>query len=150
MIKISETLQILKDNLQILESDLNIEQINAAMEWIKANPTKLDRGIINQCKLINYNNFFEQQSISLKERAKLCQNNLAKQLFSIMEKKQSNLCVAVDLVESEKILQLINDIGPYICLLKTHIDIINNYEANFILKLKELAKKFEFLIFEDR
>ena len=150
MIKICEALQILKNNLEMLESDLNIEQINEAIEWIKTNPAMLDRSIINQCQLINYNNFFRQPSVGLKERAKLCQNDLAKQLFLIMEKKQSNLCVAVDLVESEKILQLINNIGPYICLLKTHIDIINNYEANFILKLKELAKKFEFLIFEDR
>lgn len=67
-----------------------------------------------------------------------------------MDQKKTNLCVAADLTKTSDILNLIEKIGPYICLLKTHIDIIEDFNENFINSLKSLSKKFNFLIMEDR
>ncbi|TID22599.1 hypothetical protein CANINC_003259 [Pichia inconspicua] len=68
-----------------------------------------------------------------------------------MEEKKSNLCASLDIATTSELLSILDTIGPYICLVKTHIDIISDftYEST-VLPLKELAKKHNFMIFEDR
>lgn len=41
-------------------------------------------------------------------------------------------------------------LGPYIAVLKTHIDILSDFSAETITGLKTLSEKHNFLIFEDR
>ena len=47
-------------------------------------------------------------------------------------------------------MQLIDRIGPYVCMVKTHVDIISDFSDDFVQKLTELAAKYKFIIFEDR
>ncbi len=49
----------------------------------------------------------------------------------------------------EKVLKLAENVGPYICLLKTHVDIIIDLNNEFINKLQIIANKYNFLIFAD-
>lgn len=89
--------------------------------------------------------------LSYAERAKLPNvHPLAAKLLNIMEEKSSNLCVSLDLTSSEELLQLADSLGPLVCILKTHVDILKDYTADFTQKLQALAEKHNFLIFEDR
>lgn len=84
------------------------------------------------------------------KRAKLTTNPLASKLLELMASKQTNLCLAADLKEIDAILELANVAGPHIAVLKTHVDIVEDFNENFILRLKELAKQHRFLLMEDR
>lgn len=88
--------------------------------------------------------------IPYEERAKLAVNPMAAKLFKLMTEKQSNLCVAADLKTPTEILNLAEAVGPFICVFKTHIDIMEDYNEHFIQQLQTIAKKHNFILFEDR
>lgn len=90
-------------------------------------------------------------NLSYTARAETHPSPLAQRLFRLMDQKKTNLCASFDVTNSEEFLSLIDKIGPYICLAKTHMDIIDDftYEGT-ITPLLALAKKHNFLIFEDR
>ncbi|XP_048339730.1 uridine 5'-monophosphate synthase [Sphaerodactylus townsendi] len=77
-------------------------------------------------------------------------HSLTARLFRLMEKKQSNLCLSADVTKSTELLGLAAALGPSICVLKTHIDILDDFTLEVIKELRELADQHEFLIFEDR
>ncbi|MFH4975793.1 hypothetical protein AB6A40_002502 [Gnathostoma spinigerum] len=65
-------------------------------------------------------------------------------------KKKTCLCVAADLTSCEAVLKLARVIAPYICALKLHVDIIDDFSKDFIRKLTEIARNNNFVILEDR
>ncbi|ORX57317.1 orotidine-5'-phosphate decarboxylase [Piromyces finnis] len=84
------------------------------------------------------------------ERAKVNDNACAKKLLELMDKKKTNLSVAIDVTKKDDIIRIADLLGPYICVLKTHIDIVEDFDMELVETLKQLAQKHEFLIFEDR
>lgn len=88
--------------------------------------------------------------LTYSQRASLCVNPTAKHLLTLMDTKQTNLCIAADVTTKEKLLKIADELGPKICVLKTHIDIIENFDADLITELQHLAEKHNFLLFEDR
>ncbi|CAG8599839.1 10919_t:CDS:2 [Ambispora gerdemannii] len=101
------------------------------------------------------------------------QNEVARMLLKIIEQKRTNLCVAIDLTKKRQVLEVIEKVGPYVCLIKeertnskdssgsikgklrfskakTHIDIIEDFDQGLIDELRILQERFNFLIFEDR
>ncbi|GAA99351.1 uncharacterized protein L969DRAFT_86588 [Mixia osmundae IAM 14324] len=84
------------------------------------------------------------------ERAKAHPHKLAKRLLTLMESKQTNLCVSVDVTTKTSFLRIVDAVGPYVCMIKTHIDILSDFDADLVQQLQRLSKKHDFLIFEDR
>lgn len=88
--------------------------------------------------------------LSYGERAILCKNAVTKRLLEIVAAKETNLALSADVTETRQLLKLADEIGPYICVLKTHIDELRDFDESTVNRLKELAVKHNFLIFEDR
>lgn len=84
------------------------------------------------------------------QRAGLCTNLTAKKLLNLMESKKTNLCIAADVIMKDELLKIADELGPYICVLKTHIDIIADFDSDLLIQLQRLSEKHNFLIFEDR
>ncbi|KAI9326996.1 orotidine-5'-phosphate decarboxylase [Obelidium mucronatum] len=84
------------------------------------------------------------------ERAKLHTNPSAQRLFALMEEKKSNLSASVDVTTKAELLRIAAALGPYIVVLKTHIDILSDFDNDTVVQLSSLAQQHNFLIFEDR
>ena len=119
------------------------------MNWIYANPLKVNDNIVNESKLLSICNK-TTKLLSFEERSKLSTHPLTKSLFGLMAKKRSNLCVAVDLTDSKAVLEMAKRVGESIVVLKLHIDTIDDFDNNFIEELKTIATEMDFFIFEDR
>lgn len=77
-------------------------------------------------------------------------NPTAKLLLEIMDRKQSNLCLSIDVTKKEQLLNIVDAVGPYLCVVKTHIDIVEDFDQDLIERLQRLSQQHDFLIFEDR
>ncbi|KID82656.1 orotidine 5'-monophosphate decarboxylase [Metarhizium guizhouense ARSEF 977] len=94
---------------------------------------------------------------------------VAKKLFRIADSKRSNLIISADFSDTDSLLKCADgkhmcacfvmdlltrplraELGPYIAVFKTHVDIIHDFSDKTVSGLKELAAKHDFLIFEDR
>ena len=92
----------------------------------------------------------KKKGLTFGERAQLCTNAVSRRLFEVMESKRSNLVLSADVTQSSTLLQLVDKVGPYVCAVKTHVDILEDFTPEFGSRLAELASKHDFLIFEDR
>jgi uridine monophosphate synthetase len=88
------------------------------------------------------------------QRSSFSTHPLSKYLLRLMDLKQSNLCLSADVSTAQQLLSLASACGPSIVLLKTHYDLISNWDyspsTGTAARLQALARKHGFLIFEDR
>ncbi|CCE66047.1 hypothetical protein TPHA_0O00780 [Tetrapisispora phaffii CBS 4417] len=90
-------------------------------------------------------------TLTYEQRAKTHPNKVASKLLNLMAEKKTNLSGSLDVRTTKELLRLADILGPYICVLKTHVDILDDFSYEGTIKpLKELAAKHKFLIFEDR
>ena len=75
---------------------------------------------------------------------------LATYLLSLISIKRSNLCVSADVHNTYELLNVAEEVGDFICVLKTHADIIDDWSAKTIRGLQEISRRKQFLLFEDR
>lgn len=140
-ISFSELINYLKN-----EGHITDEKSTEVLKWINSNHCAIPVALHNQLSLITRPSSWK----SYEDRARLCQNPLGKRLFELMKSKQSNLCVSADLTNCESILKLADLAGPHIVMLKTHVDIIDDFSMDFARRLRDLARNHNFILFEDR
>lgn len=122
--------------------------VQAVAKYIEGAQIKSDGSFMkNGTTVINE---LSRTGMTFEARADLAKCPVGKELMKLMASKKSTLCLAADLTKSEEILNLVEKAGPYICLLKTHVDIIEDFNENFVKSLQSLAKKHNFMIMEDR
>lgn len=133
----------LNKTLQVLHSHNKITAgiVDCVKAFLAANQFKVDQAQPEKPKA---------KSMTYEARAGVASHPLAKQLFNIMSAKSTNLAVSVDLTKSAEVLALVDKVGPHVCLVKTHVDIIEDFTQDFVTSLCQLAEKHSFLIFEDR
>ena len=130
LFKISEIVQLLEE-----ENLLTSEEVVRIQDFLAGNVVK----------------FEENKRRSYEEKLKNCEHSVSQKLLEIAIEKKSNLIASADVITTAELLQLADKIGPNIVALKTHIDIITDFDPDkTILPLKDLATKHNFLLMEDR
>ena len=95
--------------------------------------------------------FEEKKRASYETKLANAEHSVAKKLLEISLEKKSNLIVSADVITTQELLDLAEKVGPHIVALKTHIDIITDFDPDTtILPLKDLATKYNFMLMEDR
>jgi len=135
VLRFSQMLKILED-----EKMIDKETCDSIRKFLEKNQTGSKEEPAN----------LKPKHLPFPRRAEQCTNPLGAELFRLMENKKTNLCVAVDVTKKQELLDIADKVGDQICLLKTHIDIVEDFDQDLIIKLQDLAKKHNFLIFEDR
>ena len=95
--------------------------------------------------------FEEVRRATYEQKLDKIQHNISKKLLEISIAKKSNLIASADVITTEELHELAERVGPHIVALKTHIDIITDFDFDkTILPLRDIAEKHNFLIMEDR
>jgi orotidine 5'-phosphate decarboxylase subfamily 1 len=75
---------------------------------------------------------------------------MAKRYMTVACEKQSLVCLAADRNTMSGLFELLEQVGPYIAALKTHVDLIDDWSAKEWSKFCAAAEQNNLLIFEDR
>jgi len=117
------------------EGKISKEQLQLTLQFIQENQYQEPKPVVRKTLL-------QKQAASSHKKIK--------KLVDIMLEKKSNLCCSADVNSKKELLDLADAVGPHICLLKTHMDILSDFDEQLLVDLKALAHKHHFLIFEDR
>lgn len=96
------------------------------------------------------NKFDERMSLSYTDRAEFSENICGRNLLELMEEKKTNLTFGADISDGSELLKMVRKTGEELAVVKTHVDIIDNYKPQCMEELADLAKDLGFFIFEDR
>jgi uridine monophosphate synthetase len=130
LFNISEVIDILHKHGQLAQEEvLRIKNFLAEKPEVKVSPEK---------------------RLKYEEKLAFQQHCAGKKLLKTAVQKKSNLIASIDVTTSEKILELAEEVGDNVVAVKLHTDIISDFSDDFISKLKKIAEKKNFLLFEDR
>ena len=79
-----------------------------------------------------------------------CAHPLSHEFMRVACEKESLVVLAADLPSVDGVLQLIEDVGDYVCALKTHVDMVEGFRMGDWSKVVEAARSKGMLLFEDR
>ena len=77
-------------------------------------------------------------------------SEIARRYMEVATRKQSLVCLAADRRTMAGLFDLIDSVGPYIAALKTHVDLVDDWNAEAWKEFCSRASKADLLIFEDR
>ena len=109
----------------------------------------LKDGSISESQVNQINAFqFSQNNIPIESKIK--KNNITKRLENLIENKQTNLTVSLDVTNQSDFFNILEQIADDVLMVKTHVDILDDFDLGFIEKLNQLSNEKDFVIFEDR
>ncbi|MDO5615518.1 MAG: orotidine-5'-phosphate decarboxylase [Cruoricaptor ignavus] len=127
---ISEVCKMLKE-----ENHLTDDEIQRINDFLAGNVVK----------------FEEKKRLSYEQKLESQMHSSAQKILEIAIEKKSNLIASADVITTQELHDLAEKVGPNIVALKTHIDIITDFDYDkTILPLIDIAKKHNFLLMEDR
>lgn len=127
---ISEVVEILQEENQLTDDE--VERIN---DFLSGNTVT----------------FEEKKKVRYEEKLKNIDHPVATKLLEIALQKRSNLIASADVITTQELLDFAEVAGPHIAALKTHIDIISDFDYDkTIIPLIDIATKHNFLLMEDR
>ena len=130
LFKISEIVELLKSEKLLAE-----DEVERIYDFLAGNVVK----------------FEEKKKISYETKLQNTEHSVGKKLLEIALSKKSNLIASADVTTTAELLDFAEKVGPHIVALKTHIDIVNDFDfENTIIPLKKIAEKHQFLLMEDR
>jgi uridine monophosphate synthetase len=124
-----------------LHSLIDLEEILSLLkknELISAIKVKEVKDFTNSLK-----NFKENKS-------ELVDNPLTRKLLNRIKQKRSNLILSLDVTTQSEFFEVLDKVGNEIVMVKTHVDMLDDYDDNFVPRLLDYAARQNFLIFEDR
>ena len=79
-----------------------------------------------------------------------CDNPMVRRYMEGVCRKQSLVILAADLRTMAGLNELVDQVGPHIAALKTHVDLVDDWTAESWSLFCEKAKSHDLIIFEDR
>lgn len=76
-------------------------------------------------------------------------NGIAQKLWDTVKEKKTNICFSADMDSCYELIDLLEDIGEHICMVKLHWDMFSNPEEN-LADIYDIANRKKFLILDDR
>ncbi len=77
-------------------------------------------------------------------------NPFTRRLLELKEMKNSSVVLSLDVPDTESFFRILEKTADSIVMVKTHTDILEDYNEGFIPRLLKLAEEKKFMIFEDR
>ena len=84
------------------------------------------------------------------ERWTSCANPLSHRYMETAARKGSLVCLAADMRSVGELLELVEEVGPHIAALKTHVDLVDDFSVDSWQRLVDAAQRHDLLLFEDR
>jgi len=123
----------------LVESDrIDVETANKVKHFVDTHQITTPRQARKQFRY----NYSQKQEAAL--------HPSTSRLLNIIQSKKTNLICSADVSTKAELLKLADQVGPHICALKTHIDIVHDFDKDLIRQLQSLSDKHNFLLFEDR
>lgn len=138
---IKEKLSIINDN------NINVKKIFVLMDRRKDISNKFED--ISIFSLFNANEINEYIASFELNNNLFFENVISNNIYKRSIIKKSNIIVACDLTSKQDIINLIHKIGEYVIGIKLHINIIYDFDSEFIQQLIDLKKQYNFFIIED-
>ncbi len=92
----------------------------------------------------------EKPLLNFEQRLEATKAPMTRNLMEAILRKKSNLVLSLDVEDTKTFFEILEATGPEIFMVKTHVDILKDYNGSFVPRLRALAEKHDFIIFEDR
>jgi uridine monophosphate synthetase len=83
-------------------------------------------------------------------RWRACAHPLSHRFMETACEKKSLVVLAADLPTVDGLVQLIDQVGPHVTALKTHVDMVESFSMDDWMRVVDAAKSHGMMIFEDR